>query len=204
MQPRRSRRSSITHTISASKATSPPRRLNSVCTPHKTPSLSAPPHLCISHPCLANVHNSASRLSPSSSPPASVYTGIPDLVGPIFFLLVSSVFSVLVTRFFNRVDKKTDKMKEALDTDGDGHVSAAELRAVTGGREPTRARTKNPKLRDRNGDPASSELAILPREAPNHTTCSSLSASPKRSATEVHAEVLTVGFAQQAPADMDA
>ena len=142
MQPRRSRRSSITHTISASKATSPPRRLNSVCTPHKTPSLSAPPHLCISHPCLANVHNSASRLSPSSSPPASVYTGIPDLVGPIFFLLVSSVFSVLVTRFFNRVDKKTDQMKEALDTDGDGHVSAAELKrgvvTAPAGRQATR------------------------------------------------------------------
>jgi len=125
--------------------------------------------------------------------------GVPDLIGPIFFLLVSSVVSVLVTRIFNRIDKKTDKVKEALDTDGDGHVSAAELRAATG-RQPTRARTRH---RDRHADEgATSETTILPKVAPD-TICSSARSSVSPRINALATEV-TFGVAQQEPVGMNA
>jgi len=66
-------------------------------------------------------------------------------------------------------------------------------------RQATRGTSRNRKHRDPNCAQASSELAIMPREAPDHATCSPLSASPKICATNV-----AVGLVPQAPADMDA
>ncbi len=51
-----------------------------------------------------------------------------DLGGPTVLLVVTSFFSVIVTRLGKMLKRRTEQIKAHIDTDGDGVVTTAELK----------------------------------------------------------------------------
>ena len=52
---------------------------------------------------------------------------ITDLGGPMVFLTVTSLLSVIVTRIGKAAARRTEQLKKSIDTDGDGVVTTLEL-----------------------------------------------------------------------------
>lgn len=50
-----------------------------------------------------------------------------ELGGPMIFLVVTSVLSMLITRIGRSVQRRTEALKNSIDVDGDGVVTRKEL-----------------------------------------------------------------------------
>ncbi len=75
--------------------------------------------------------NYTSNICPEQPAEVELATfGLWDMIGPIMFLVIVSTASLIITRCASAAHRRAEALRKALDTDGDGKVSHAEMIAA--------------------------------------------------------------------------